>query len=409
MLETIREFAWEQVPEPERATIRDRHLAYFVELAERSDAQMRGPDQARWIGRLAADQADIRAALGWAQEARRAESLIRLSAALRRRFWYEAGGSSEGMRWLEAAMEAGSDAPATVHVKAMQRAAWIVWEMGDGERSQDLFRRSLEIADEDDHLGRCEALIGLSYRALGTGGPGLGRRPRRMGQAIEHARLAGTPGALVEPLTAQGHLAKAQGDPAGARSHFEEALEMARLADDVWGAASALLQQGILALGLGEPARAEPLLAESARLATQCGDRELFAHATAALAEALTARGDLGSARSRLREVRRGPAGDGEPLRRHDRCSTRRAGGWRPPRRCDRDRGLVVGGGVPGRPRVAGGVGGDEGPPTEVVGGAGGSRDGPLRSAVGGRFVQGPPRGRRGGDRGGRGGSTCRI
>src|SRR5829696_8448006 len=61
MLETIREFAWDQLPEPDRVGLRDRHLAYFVALAERSEPQLRGPDQAVWIRRLAAEQADIRA------------------------------------------------------------------------------------------------------------------------------------------------------------------------------------------------------------------------------------------------------------------------------------------------------------------------------------------------------------
>jgi predicted ATPase/DNA-binding CsgD family transcriptional regulator len=300
VLETIREFAWDQVPGPGRIALRDRHLAHFVALAERSEAHLRGPEQAAWIGRLAADQADIRAALAWAQEAHRDESLVRLAAALRRRFWYEAGGSSEGMRWLEAAMDVGSAAPSGIRAKAMQRAAWIVWEMGDGERSQELFEASLETADEEDHLGRFEALIGLSYRALGTGGPGLEIASLRMGQAIEHARRAGTPEALVEPLTAQGHLAKAQGDLESARAHFEEALAIARRVEDIWGAGSALLQQGTLALEAGDASRAEPLLAESARLSAESGDREVLSHATAALAQALTAQGELGAARSQL-------------------------------------------------------------------------------------------------------------
>jgi predicted ATPase/DNA-binding CsgD family transcriptional regulator len=300
VLETIREFAWDQVHEPERIALRDRHLAHFVALAERSEAPLRGPDQATWIARLAADQANIRAALAWAQEAHRDESLMRLAAALRKRFWYEAGGLSEGMRWLEAAMDVGSEAPAGLRAKAVLRAAWIVWEMGEDERAQELFEAGLATADEDDHLGRFEALLGLSYRALGTGGPGLGLATDRMREAIEHARHAGTPGALVEPLTAQGHLAKARGDLDGARAHFEEALDMARKAEDIWGAGSALLQQGMLALGTGDASRARPLLEESARLAAESGDRNAFSEATALLAQALTAQGELEPARSQL-------------------------------------------------------------------------------------------------------------
>jgi predicted ATPase/DNA-binding CsgD family transcriptional regulator len=303
MLETIREFARDQLPEPDRVGLRDRHLAYFVGLAERSEPQLRGPDQVAWIRRLAAEQADIRAALAWAQEAHRDESMLRLATALKRRFWHDAGGLGEGLRWLEASLAVAADAPAALRVKAQQRAAWIVWEMGDVNRSEELFGASLTAADDDDHLSRLEALIGLSHRALGTGGPELDAAAERMAEAVEHARHNGAPGALVEPLIVAGQLAQARRDRAQARAHFEEALDMARAAGDVWGAANALLQCGALALVAGEHSHAEASLAKSVRLSVESGDRGVvFAHATAALAQALTAQGKLEAARSRLRE-----------------------------------------------------------------------------------------------------------
>ena len=303
MLETIREFARDQLLEPERVGLRDRHLAYFVALAERSEPQLRGPDQAVWIRRLAAEQADIRAALAWAQEAHHDEAMLRLAVALRRRFWHAAGGLGEGLRWLEASLAAAADAPAALRVKAQQRTAWILWEMGDSERSQELFEASLGAADGDDHRSQIEALIGLSHRALGTGGPELDAAAERMAAAIEHARHDGTAGALVEPLLVAGQLAQARGDPARARAYFEEALDKARAAGDLWGAASALTHGGALALAEGEHAQAETMLAESVRLSIESGERALvFAHATAALAQALTAQGKLEAARSLLRE-----------------------------------------------------------------------------------------------------------
>jgi predicted ATPase/DNA-binding CsgD family transcriptional regulator len=302
MLETIHEFAWDQVPESGRVALRDRHLAYFVARVERSEPQMRGPDQATWLRTLAAEQADIRAALAWAQDAHRDESMLRLAGALKRRFWYDAGGLGEGLRWLEAALAAAPDAPAAVRAKAQQRAAWIVWEMGDGERSEQLFEASLAAADDDDHLSRFEALIGLSYRALDTGGPGVDVAAERMAEAVEHARHRGTPGALVEPLTAEGHLAKARGDLAEASTLFQEAVDMAREAGDVWGAGAALFQSGALALATGKLGEASSLLDESVRLSIESGDREVFTHANALLAQALTMQGELDAARDRLRE-----------------------------------------------------------------------------------------------------------
>ena len=301
MLETIRGFAWNEVPDTERAVLRDRHLAFFVARAERAEPLMRGPEQAVWVRRLAAEQADIRAALAWAEETRQDESLLRLASALKRRFWYEAGGLAEGLRWLEAGLEAAEDAPASLRAKALQRAAWIVWETDDGERAEELFEASLAVSDPDDHLSRFEALIGLSYRSIGTEGADLQLAADRMNEAIEHAREDGTPGALVEPLMAQGHLEQARGDLERAMAYFDEALGMARASGDVWAAASALSFCGSVALTLDDPARARPLLEESTRLSIESGDREVFVHSTAMLAEALTALSAVDEARAQLR------------------------------------------------------------------------------------------------------------
>src|SRR4029450_6634567 len=209
----------------------------------------------------------------------------------------------EGLRWLEVSLAVAADAPAALRVKAQQRAAWIVWEMGDVDRSEELFEASLAAADDGDHRGRLGALVGLSHRARGAGGRELDAAAERMAQAIEHARHEGTPGVLVEPLIVAGQLAQARQDLAQARAHFEEALALARASGDVWGAASALTQGGAFALAAGEHAHAEALLAESVRLLIESGDRGVvLAHATGALAQALTAQGKLEAARSRLRE-----------------------------------------------------------------------------------------------------------
>jgi predicted ATPase/DNA-binding CsgD family transcriptional regulator len=304
MLETIREFAWDQVAQADRIGVRDRHLAHFVALAERSQDRLRGPDQAGWIRRLADEQANIRAALVWAQEANRDDSLLRLAASLRRRFWYEAGGLAEGRRWLETAIALDAEVAPGLRANALQRLAWIVGEMGDREAEDELFEASLAAAGDDDHLVRFEALIGLSYQALGSGDPSLLRvAEERMREAIEQVRRADTPGALVEPLLALGHLATAQGDVARASRSFEEALDTARRVGDVWGVAGSLFQLGTVALVTGAAERAAPLLEESAALSTESGDREARSQALAAHAGALTVLGDLEAARAQLLEA----------------------------------------------------------------------------------------------------------
>src|SRR2546427_10008595 len=62
--------------------LRERHRDWYLGLAERAEAGLRGADQARWLERLEQDHDDLRAALGWCGEREEAEAGLRLSGAL---------------------------------------------------------------------------------------------------------------------------------------------------------------------------------------------------------------------------------------------------------------------------------------------------------------------------------------
>src|SRR5262249_913366 len=64
MLETVREYALARLAESgEAAATQERHLAYFLGLAERALPQLRGPHDATWLTRLEAEHDNLRAAL----------------------------------------------------------------------------------------------------------------------------------------------------------------------------------------------------------------------------------------------------------------------------------------------------------------------------------------------------------
>jgi predicted ATPase len=67
MLETIREFAAEQLGDSAERRIREeRHALYFLDLAEQGEtALLHGPGQVEWFQRLARDHDNFRAALRW--------------------------------------------------------------------------------------------------------------------------------------------------------------------------------------------------------------------------------------------------------------------------------------------------------------------------------------------------------
>jgi predicted ATPase/DNA-binding XRE family transcriptional regulator len=87
LLETIRQYALERladVEEEESASIRDRHLDYFIRFGERSMQEFygaRAADQAALIKRVECDLDNARRAMDWAAETRRHEDGLRLANA----------------------------------------------------------------------------------------------------------------------------------------------------------------------------------------------------------------------------------------------------------------------------------------------------------------------------------------
>ncbi len=106
LLETIRQYAAEiltQAEDAEDTQIHARHAHYFLDLAERAEPALRGPDQLRWFQRLEQEHDNIRAALRWLLDQGAVDEAGRFGGALLR-FWVVYGHVAEGLQWLEAAL-----------------------------------------------------------------------------------------------------------------------------------------------------------------------------------------------------------------------------------------------------------------------------------------------------------------
>lgn len=83
MLVTIQQFALDRLRNTGNETdARNEHLAYFLDLAERGDTEVRGPAQAEWADRLESEHDNFHAALEWSVSSQRTESALRLLCAL---------------------------------------------------------------------------------------------------------------------------------------------------------------------------------------------------------------------------------------------------------------------------------------------------------------------------------------
>jgi len=88
MLVTIQEYARELLAQSgEEIEIRDRHLAYFLDLAQRANPELYGPYQLEWLSRLDARRENLRSALDWAIETKQTESALQMVRQLDW-FWF---------------------------------------------------------------------------------------------------------------------------------------------------------------------------------------------------------------------------------------------------------------------------------------------------------------------------------
>jgi predicted ATPase len=69
LLETVREYAQERLLDSgEEEVVRDRHLAFYLHLAEEAASHLRGPRQLAALERLDTEHDNLRAALDWSTE-----------------------------------------------------------------------------------------------------------------------------------------------------------------------------------------------------------------------------------------------------------------------------------------------------------------------------------------------------
>ncbi len=258
MLETIREFAAEQLGElPDVDALRDRHAAWFIALGERAQPELRARGGRDWLDRLAAEHANLGSALDRLFERGDADGALRLSGAIWM-YWQTRGHWTEGRRYLCDAVALGASADAVLLVDPLWGAAILaVWQ-----------------GDLDDAEAKAARLWELST----VNGD-------RAGLAAHH----------IDGVTAA-----VRGDNERARSLLEEGAVLARDNNDEWLLSVALNNLGSLYLAEGDYARAIELFEESLAIGEARGDLDRRARQLVGLGTATHLLGDTALARERF-------------------------------------------------------------------------------------------------------------
>jgi tetratricopeptide (TPR) repeat protein len=290
LLETIREYGQERLAESgEEQTLRRRHAEYYLALAEAAELRLRGPEQAKWLGRLEREHDNLRASLTWSRE-QAAETGLRLAGALWR-FWYAHGHLSEGRHWLEAVLEKSGMGPAPARAKALNAAGVLSFRQGDYGRATALHEEGLALCQESgDKAGSASALNNLGNVVCRQGNYELAKElfDKALALYYELGNDAGSAAALAN----LGIVAWEQGDYGRATALIEKGLAMRREMGDTWGIANSLDSLGGLAYAHGDYERATALYEESVALFREVGDTGGIATALNSLGDVARAQGD---------------------------------------------------------------------------------------------------------------------
>jgi predicted ATPase/transcriptional regulator with XRE-family HTH domain len=304
MLETIREFALEQLLASGEADECRRALAAFaLDLAERAEPELTGPTQAEWLQRLETEHANVRAAVDWSLAADGAATAELLVGALWH-FWQVRGHVGEGRAWAEAALARGGPAPTRTRARALRAAGLLAEYHGDYDRAVERHEAAAavwrELGDERnlartlDHLGNCAHDRGDFARAAAL-----------HEQALALARRVGDSRGVASALGNLGIMAIQRDELAVARQRLQEALTLLREMNHAHGVGVALSQLGVIALREGDTDRAVALDQEALAVWRKLGDQDETASALVNLGHVLRLQGDLARAGELFAEARR--------------------------------------------------------------------------------------------------------
>jgi predicted ATPase/DNA-binding SARP family transcriptional activator len=275
LLETLREYADEQLASEERGALQQQHAHHYLALAEEAGPQLLTDRLGMWLDRLEIEYANLRAALAWLVENGQAKAALRFATAVWP-FWRVRGHHQEGREWIERALARTREQPtdsadtqqcddpglATIQARALYAAGELAWLQGE----LDAARVHLE---ESIALGRGSGDVGTAARSLLCLWMPLGRSV----------------------------------DDEAKRALVEEGLAIGRELGDRRIIASALGSLGGLACGQSDYEAAWPLFEESLRLVRELGDPLGLIGALSALGGLATREGNYGTARSLLEET----------------------------------------------------------------------------------------------------------
>ncbi|WP_329146457.1 tetratricopeptide repeat protein [Streptomyces niveus] len=271
LLESVAAYATERLHAMGDFTaVRDRHLRYYLRLAEETEPRLRGPEQRARMLRLRADTANLRTALTTALTTGTAadhEAALRLVTSLSW-YWLLAGRLQEARRALESAL-ATTSPPSTLRAEA--RALHTAFALLGGEPVTPATPAALaadHTAVESPH--RCASAQWLGAYGLFNAGA-VAAADDLNTLALQGFEALGDRWGIAASLGRRAVHAHIRGELAGAREDGERSARLFRELGDRWGELQSVSPLALLATIDGDYAEAARLHHEGLRIAEELG------------------------------------------------------------------------------------------------------------------------------------------
>jgi predicted ATPase/class 3 adenylate cyclase len=297
LLEMVRQYARERLQENgEEASWQDRHLAYFLQLAE----EAKGID---WTEPLFQESQNLRAALTWSlNETFGADAALRLCGALYI-FWWRWGRATEGRDWCIAALSHSSEADEMrSRVKALHAAGVMHYTIGDLTNAMRSHKEALALNREVGDVS-LEGLIQISLANVELSLGHISVAQRLYEESIEIHQKLGNVDREAHALNCLASLFINEANLAGANALLERALVIGRGSASREREAYTISRLGSIAQYQGNYDIAQARHQQALSMACELGVRELESEQMRHLAEVAVEKREFETARTLFRQA----------------------------------------------------------------------------------------------------------
>jgi predicted ATPase/DNA-binding SARP family transcriptional activator len=337
LLESVREFAAEQLTPEDQIALARRHFHYFLPLVDvrlyhPGGHHLSAEQQKRWLQTLDREYANLRAALEWGLEAEPGPALF-MAAGLAP-YWLIRGSWAEAVAFLPraAVYPRGGRADELLEMasKALLYAGEMAHEVGEYERGREWLAEAVELgrmmgsprilaaarvfegrpAGEETEVDRLRKMGAVEYEVAAL--HNLGHLALDQGDLHQAGELfqrcveirgelwAEHPHSVT--LAGLGWVAQAQGEYPAARACYEKSLALSRQTEHWRHVAQRLGDLGFLACQEREYEAARQYFEESLGIFQGFGDRMRIGLTLTGLGDAALGRGDAAAAAGHYRE-----------------------------------------------------------------------------------------------------------